>query len=68
MASAGAQCNHVNHVSTQLPYAILVAAVSCVSYVVAGFSRSAPVSLLFGAVLLIASLAGIRWLTARAQQ
>jgi Na+/H+ antiporter NhaC len=68
MASAGAQCNHVNHVSTQLPYAILVAAVSCVSYVVAGFSRSAPISLLFGAVLLIASLAGIRWLTARAQQ
>jgi Na+/H+ antiporter NhaC len=68
MASAGAQCNHVNHVSTQLPYAILVAAVSCVSYVVAGFSRSAPVSLLFGAVLLIASLAGIKWLTARAQQ
>jgi Na+/H+ antiporter NhaC len=68
MASAGAQCNHVNHVSTQLPYAILVAAVAFVSYVVAGFSRSAPISLLFGAVLLIASLAGIRWLTARAQQ
>ena len=38
MASAGAQCDHVNHVSTQLPYAITVAAVSFVSYVIAGFS------------------------------
>ena len=36
MASAGAQCNHVEHVSTQLPYAITVAAVSFVSYIIAG--------------------------------
>ena len=36
MASAGAQCDHVNHVSTQLPYAILVAIISAVSYVIAG--------------------------------
>ena len=41
MASAGAQCDHVNHVSTQLPYAITCAAVSCVSYIVAGFVPNA---------------------------
>ena len=39
MASAGAQCDHVNHVSTQLPYAISVAAVSFVTYIVAGFTQ-----------------------------
>ena len=37
MASAGAQCNHVNHVSTQLPYALTVAGVSFVAYIIAGF-------------------------------
>ena len=37
MSSAGAQCNHINHVSTQLPYALTVAGVSFVSYVIAGF-------------------------------
>lgn len=40
MASAGAQCNHVNHVSTQLPYAITVAAVSFLTYIVAGITLS----------------------------
>ena len=40
MASAGAQCDHVNHVATQLPYAFSVAAVSFVTYVVAGFTQS----------------------------
>ena len=41
MASAGAQCDHVNHVSTQLPYAMLAAAVSFVTYLVAGFVKTA---------------------------
>ena len=41
MASAGAQCDHVNHVSTQLPYAVTAAAVSCVSYVAAGVFAAA---------------------------
>jgi Na+/H+ antiporter NhaC len=68
MASAGAQCNHVNHVSTQLPYAILVAAVSFVSYVVAGFSKSELLSLLLGAALLVGSLMGIKWLTGRKEE
>ena len=40
MASAGAQCNHVNHVATQLPYAITVAAVSFVCFIIAGFIRN----------------------------
>ncbi|MCR4734856.1 MAG: Na+/H+ antiporter NhaC family protein, partial [Treponema sp.] len=40
MASAGAQCNHVNHVSTQLPYAITVAAVSFLAYIVAGLTQN----------------------------
>jgi len=56
MASAGAQCNHVNHVSTQLPYAITVAAVSFVTYIVAGLTQSAWISLPVGAVLMIATI------------
>jgi len=56
MASAGGQCNHVNHVSTQLPYAITVAVVSFVTYIVAGFTKSALISLPVGAVLLIGAL------------
>ena len=45
MASAGAQCDHMNHVSTQLPYAVLTAVVSCVAYVLAGFVQSAWIAL-----------------------
>ena len=45
MASAGAQCNHVNHVSTQLPYAVSVAVISFITYIVAGFVQSACISL-----------------------
>lgn len=56
MASAGAQCDHVSHVSTQLPYVIVVAAISFVTYIVAGFTRSAWISLPVGCVLLIIAL------------
>ena len=56
MASAGAQCDHVNHVSTQLPYAITVAVVSFVTYIVAGVAQSAWISLPVGIVLMIAVL------------
>ncbi|SEG02423.1 transporter, NhaC family [Eubacterium ruminantium] len=48
MASAGAQCNHVNHVSTQLPYAILAAVASAITFLIAGFVRNAVLSLLCG--------------------
>lgn len=63
MASAGAQCDHVNHVSTQLPYAITVAAVSFVSFVIAGFVQNAVICLISGAVLMIATLFVIRNVT-----
>ena len=56
MASAGAQCNHVNHVSTQLPYAVSVAAVSFVTYIVAGFTQSAWISLPIGILLMLGFL------------
>ena len=56
MASAGAQCNHVNHVSTQLPYAVSVAMISFITYIVAGFTQSAVISLPVGIILLLAYL------------
>lgn len=71
MASAGAQSNHVNHVTTQLPYAITVAAVSCVTYIVAGVLQQfmaapivAAISLAVGIVLIIGVLLVIRAMTA----
>lgn len=44
MASAGAQCNHINHVNTQLPYVVVVAAISFVTYILAGFLGNSKVS------------------------
>ena len=64
MASAGAQCKHVNHVSTQLPYAILVAVVSFITYIIAGFIQNAVISLAVGALLLLAVLLIIKKITA----
>ena len=46
MSSAGAQCYHINHVNTQIPYAVTVAAVSFVCYIIAGFIKNAAVSLI----------------------
>ena len=56
MASAGAQCDHVTHVSTQLPYAALAAAVSFVTYIVAGFVQSAWIALPVGIILMLGTL------------
>ena len=56
MASAGAQCDHVNHVSTQLPYVIVAAAVSFVTYIAAGFIQNAWISLPIGIVLMLITL------------
>ena len=57
MSSAGARCVHVLHVSTQLPYAITVAVVSFLCFILAGvFHLSAPVCLVIGAVLIIGFL------------
>ncbi|MGI6118281.1 MAG: Na+/H+ antiporter NhaC family protein [Bilifractor sp.] len=51
MSSAGARCQHIAHVSTQLPYALTAAAISCVTYIFAGFVKNAVLSLIFGSVL-----------------
>ena len=56
MASAGAQCNHVVHVNTQLPYAMLVAAVSFVAYIVAPFLGTAWLALPIAILLMLATL------------
>ena len=56
MASAGAQCDHINHVSTQLPYALTVAGVSFVSYIIAGFVPNWMISLPIALVLMIGTL------------
>lgn len=60
MASAGAQCNHINHVNTQLPYALTVAAVSAVSYIIVGFLRNPVIGLLIAAALMIVVLLLLR--------
>ena len=60
MASAGAQCNHVKHVSTQLPYALSCAAVSFVTYIFAGFVQNAVLSLIFGLVVLGGFLVAVK--------
>ncbi|MBY0758373.1 Na+/H+ antiporter NhaC family protein [Sellimonas caecigallum] len=60
MSSAGAQCNHVNHVSTQLPYAVTVASVSFVTYIIAGFVQTAWIALPAGIILMMLVLLVIR--------
>ena len=65
MASAGAQCDHVTHVSTQLPYAITVAGVSFVCFLFAGFIQNAAICLVLGAALTIGVLLAIRMLAER---
>ena len=61
MSSAGAQCEHVNHVSTQLPYAVVAAAVSFVTYIVAGFVQKAWIALPVGILLMLGTLFVIRY-------
>ena len=67
MASAGAHCNHINHVNTQLPYAITVVCVSFVSYIIAGFVKNVVVCLLIAVVLMLATLFVIRAITGKKQ-
>ena len=63
MASAGAQCNHVNHVTTQLPYALTVAAVSFVSFIIAGFVQNWMIVLPIALALMIGTLVCIKFIT-----
>ena len=65
MASAGAQCDHITHVATQLPYAITVAAVSFVTFVIAGFVQNAVICLAIGAVLTVGTLFGLKKVTSK---
>lgn len=60
MASAGAQCYHINHVNTQLPYAITVAIASVISYIIAGFVKNVVISLALAFVVMIVVLLVIR--------
>jgi len=53
MASAGAQCNHVDHVSTQLPYVLSVGAISFLMFILAGFIQNAIITLAVGTVLTV---------------
>ncbi|MBO4353339.1 MAG: Na+/H+ antiporter NhaC family protein [Clostridia bacterium] len=65
MASAGARCNHVNHVSTQLPYALTVAGVSFVCYIIAGLIKQWYIVLPIAVVLMIGTLFVIRLFTSK---
>ena len=60
MSSAGAGCDHIAHVSTQLPYALTAAGVSFVTYMVAGFVKNAIVSLIIGIVMMILVMVGVK--------
>mgnify|MGYP000102084599 CR=1 FL=1 len=65
MASAGAHCFHLNHVSTQLPYGITVAAVSFVSFIIAGLVQQVVVCMIIAIALMIGTLLVIRAVTAK---
>ena len=60
MASAGAQCNHINHVNTQLPYAAGCAVISFINFIIAGFVQSAWIALPAGIILMAITLVIIR--------
>ncbi|MBQ4164713.1 MAG: Na+/H+ antiporter NhaC family protein, partial [Oscillospiraceae bacterium] len=65
MASAGARCIHVKHVATQLPYALTVAAISFVMYLIAALIKNPIISLVIGLALTVAVLFGLKWFTTR---
>lgn len=65
MSSAGAQCEHVNHVSTQLPYAITVAAVSFVGYLITGFVQNWLITLPISIVIMLAVLFVIKHMNSK---
>ena len=65
MASAGAHCYHLNHVSTQIPYGVTVAAVSFVSFIIAGLVQNVVVCMIIAIVLMIATLFVIKAIVAK---
>ena len=68
MSSAGAQCNHLNHVSTQIPYAVTVAGLSFVMYLVAAFIQNAIILLPIGIILTVVTLVVIKAITEKKEQ
>ena len=60
MASAGAHCYHLNHVATQIPYGVTVAAVSFVSFIIAGVVQNAVICMIIAIVLMVATLLVIK--------
>ena len=56
LTSTGAECQHIKHVETQLPYATLVAVVCAVGYLISGFTRTPWISIVVGIALLIAAV------------
>ena len=60
MASAGAHCYHLNHVSTQIPYGVTVAAVSFVSFILAGLIQNAVICMIIAIVLMVVTLLVIK--------
>ncbi len=63
MSSAGAQCNHINHVSTQLPYALTVAGISFISFIIAGFIQNWMISLPIAIVIMLGTLVIVKFVT-----
>ncbi len=65
MSSAGAECEHLNHVSTQIPYAVFVAIVSFICYIIAGFVPYWYVMLPVSVGIMIGAMFGLKYLTAK---
>ena len=68
MASAGAHCFHLNHVFTQIPYALTVAGVTFVSFILAGLIQNVVICLVIACILMVASLLVIRAIVAKKHQ
>ena len=68
MASAGAHCYHLNHVFTQIPYALTVAGVAFVSFILAGLIQNVVINLLIAMVLMVATLLVIKAIMAKKHQ
>ena len=63
MSSAGAECEHLNHVTTQIPYAVFIAVISFVSYIIAGFIPNALIALPIAIAIMIGALFATKYFT-----
>ncbi|ETP71718.1 Na+/H+ antiporter [Lachnospiraceae bacterium JC7] len=68
MSSAGAQCVHLNHVSTQLPYALTAAVLSAITYLVAGLTKNVFISLVVGIALMVLTLYALQRMTGKEKE